>query len=151
LAELRTANERARECLADDVPPALIRQQAELARLAGDSGSAAALLDQADARPATARGAFFALLEQTEGGRWAGALPPIQGAARAGASREAAWLLLASAHAELGQHARAKFCAEMATSMRPDSAWAWSLRGVVAMTAGEHAEATGHFRAALRL
>lgn len=140
-------NELARACFADAVPPAVNRQAASLAPIAGETFDPPA----AGAPSADPRHLFLDAVDALGNGYYAAAVPQLDKAVSAQPGHAAAQFALAYCRQHLGQHARAIERYDVARALLPTDPRPAHYRGLIYGLTKRPAQAEAEFGAALEL
>jgi eukaryotic-like serine/threonine-protein kinase len=147
-------NARAVDCFpAGTVPRALWRQRAELTRSAGHAEQARELEKRVlEAPEAGPRDRFlFLLAEYRHQGRLPEALPLLQETSRRLNDHFPVWMILGSCYAEIGKHAEAANCYELAGTLWPEAVWPHFCQGLACLDQKDYRRARTAFDEVIRL
>jgi tetratricopeptide (TPR) repeat protein len=125
-------NERAETCYAaDQVPPTLWQQRADVCRRLGQHDDADRFADRGHAAPQSARDLYLLAADYASEGRYRLALPLLRKATRQDPKNFWASFIQGICHDRLGQEAEAIACYSSCISLWPEYPWSYFNRGSV--------------------
>ncbi len=145
-------NEQAETCYADDLPPALWLQRANLLRRLGDAVAAKQYRARADGMPPrTAQDHYLLAREQVAAGRSREALLLLRTATRLEPRDFWTWFLLGNCYDDLQEDLQAVMCYNVCAALSPNDPWPYFNRGLAHLRQKDYAQANADFDRLLSL